>query len=168
VSDRSRSLQIEEDLTFQRHQVRFERIGWAVMALLLIAALLGLLGSGPLGTTTAGDADSPIRVRYGRLERKDNATSLSVTVDPAAIGAGQVRLWLDAAWAESFVIESIVPEPESVEVGPDRLAFVFAAEAGHGPVEIIFHVRYERWGWQRGAIGLDGGPTLRLPQFIYP
>jgi hypothetical protein len=166
VSDQSRRLQIEENLNFQRHQLRFERIGWAVMAVLLLAALLGLLGNGPLSSATADDG--PLEVRYGRLEHKANTTSFSVSVEPDAATGSEVRVWLEAEWATAFVIESIAPEPESVQVEPDRLLYVFAAQPGEQPVEIVFHVQYERWGWLSGEIGLEGGPAVTLSQFVYP
>ena len=40
-------MRIEEDRAYQRREWRFERIGWAVMAALLMAGLIGLLGDGP-------------------------------------------------------------------------------------------------------------------------
>jgi hypothetical protein len=40
-------LEIQEDLPFQRREWLVERVAWGVMALLIVAALLGLFGTGP-------------------------------------------------------------------------------------------------------------------------
>ena len=168
MGEGARSIQIEEDLAFQRHQMRFERVGWAVLALVLLAALLGLFGGGPLGEATAGEDVDPIRVHYGRLERRSNPTTLTVELAPEATSEGQARVWIDRNWAERAVIESVEPEPESVEVAPDRLVYVFAVLPGDGPTELEFHLEYEGWGWREGEIGLDGGPSQEFDQFVYP
>ena len=46
-SHRHGDLEIDEDLPFQRREWFAERVAWAVMALLIAAALLGLFGTGP-------------------------------------------------------------------------------------------------------------------------
>lgn len=45
-------LEIEEDLDHQRRCWKLERASWAVMALVLLAAMAGLFGSGPLSWAT--------------------------------------------------------------------------------------------------------------------
>ena len=168
MGEGGRSIQIEEDLTFQRHQMRFERIGWAAMALLLAAALLGLLGNGPLSTATAGDDGDPIRVRYGRLDRNSNPTSFTIFLAPEAAPEGQARIWLGREWASGLLVESVVPEPESVEVAPDRIVYTFAVQPGSGTVKIVFNLEYDGWGWLTGEIGLDGGASQTFRQLVYP
>ena len=168
MRDEARSIQIEEDLTFQGHQMRFERIGWTVLGVLLVASLLGLLGQGPLSGATAGDEGDPIRVNYGRLERKSNPTTVTVELAPEAASEGEARVWIDRDWVNGVLIDSVVPEPESIEIDPRRLVYVFAAKPGEGPIEIVFHLEYEGWGWQSGEIGLDGGLSHEFGQVIYP
>lgn len=168
MSDDARSIQIEEDLTFQSHQMRFERIGWAVLALLLVAALLGLLGRGPLSAATAGDAGEPIRVEYERIERKLSPTTITVVLTPEAASNGMVRVWIDRDWLDEVTFETISPEPESVEIDPQRLIYVFAVNAGQGQVEVVFHLEHGGWGWRTGEIGLDGGPSHEFAQFVFP
>src|SRR3712207_4138009 len=44
-------LEVAEDLTFQRREWAAQRVGWVLLALVIAAALAGLLGRGPLSTT---------------------------------------------------------------------------------------------------------------------
>lgn len=168
MAERDRSLQIEEDLTFQRHQMRFERIGWTTMGAILVAALCGLLGNGVLSDATAGDEGDPFRVRYERLDRTSNPTSLTIELSAAAASAGQARVAVDRAWVDEVTIESVAPEPESVEVGADRLVYIFAVQPDAEAVDVTFVFEYENWGWKAGEIGLDGGPTHDVGMFVFP
>ena len=167
MGEQARDLQIEEDLSFQRHQMRFERIGWAVMGLVVLAALVGLLGGGPLSTATAGTDDDPIRVRYERFDRRARPTVLTVELVPPAT-EGQARVAVDRAWAEGVTIEAIQPEPESVDVGPEHLVYAFAVQPGAERVQVTFQFEYERWGWLACEIGLDGGPAQSFGMFVFP
>ena len=40
-------LELETDESFQRNEWRIQRAGWIVWSLVIIAGLIGLLGSGP-------------------------------------------------------------------------------------------------------------------------
>src|SRR4051812_23902911 len=46
--------EVAQDLEFRQHSWRVQRVGWAALALLTGAALLGPFGKGPLCRTTAG------------------------------------------------------------------------------------------------------------------
>jgi hypothetical protein len=48
----SSQFQIDEDLNFQRREWKIQRAGWVTMALVIIAALLGVFGAGPLSSAT--------------------------------------------------------------------------------------------------------------------
>ncbi len=54
-----RTLDVEEDMAFQRRNWRAERIGWAAMVAIVIAAVLGLFASGPLSWATAQTPTGP-------------------------------------------------------------------------------------------------------------
>ena len=60
-------LQIDEDMDFQHKEWIAERWGWRIMALVLLAGLLGLFGQGPLSDKTVQSGS--LLVQYGRFER---------------------------------------------------------------------------------------------------
>jgi hypothetical protein len=62
-------LEIGQDLAHQRLEWKIERVGWILMALLGLPALVGLLGPGPLSSTSAGEKGSPLSVENNRFER---------------------------------------------------------------------------------------------------
>jgi hypothetical protein len=67
--------EIDQDLEFQRRIWKLQRVAWAVMALVVLAAVLGLLGPGVLGMATAGGRSSPLWLEYdhfGLVEVEDD------------------------------------------------------------------------------------------------
>ena len=60
-------LEISQDLTFQRRSWIVQRVGWVMLALLILAALGGLFGPGPLSRARAGPHDGPLWVEYQRF-----------------------------------------------------------------------------------------------------
>jgi hypothetical protein len=161
------SLQINQDLKFQRRDWIAERVGWAVMALLIGAALLGLFGPGPLSSTDALSADHLLRIEYNRFGRVSGPTELRVHLAPEATRGGAARLWLDRAYLEGVQIERVTPQPVRVEAGPDRHVFEFAAAKAGQPTAVTFHLKFQRAGSLAGRVGLADQPALEFSQFVY-
>lgn len=155
-------LDAERDAAHQHATWRFERMGWAAMLLVLIAAFAGLWGDGPLGRGQAG-APETASLEYDRLVRHQAPTALRFRVAEAG---DAVTLWIDRAYIDAFEIQRIVPEPESIEVTSDRLIYRFAARPGAAMV--TFQVEASHFGPLAGAFGLEGGPAYRFDTFIYP
>lgn len=85
-------LEVDQDLAFERKSWAAQRIGWGVMTLAIVAALAGLLGSGPASRTRAETPDGAIAVEYDRFVRANAPTDLDVSVGRGAIRDGVVRL----------------------------------------------------------------------------
>jgi len=162
-------LEIGEDIVYQRRAWAVERAGWVVVCLLLAAGLLGLCGSaGPLDRGTAGERDGPLFVQYPRFPRHGGQMTLTIRLGPESVRDGEARVRIDAAFLGRFQLESALPEPESVELDDDRLTYVFRAETATEPLVVTFTLRPERYGLQRGRIGIPDGPDVALRQFVYP
>jgi len=72
------SLEIVQDMTFQRRAWVVQRIAWVVMLLIVVAAVLGLFATGPLSGTTAKTDDGVLTIEYGRFARHDAQTDLLI------------------------------------------------------------------------------------------
>ena len=62
-------LEITEDMSFQNLTWKIQRIGWVIMFILVLLALLGLFGDGLLADTTAGSSEAGLSIEYPRYER---------------------------------------------------------------------------------------------------
>lgn len=138
------------------------------MALVLLAALAGLMGTGPLSSRTA-EAGTSLKVRYDRFTRYHSPASIHVTVARGA-GADQIRLNLNRQFLEAVELESVTPQPARVELAPRGQTYVFdAPHLAEGDAEIVFHYRPDRTMRSvSGVVGLEGGPAASFAQFVYP
>ena len=161
-------LEIDQDLDFQRREWAAQRIGWGAMLLVVLGALAGVFGRGPLAKAAAGDEGGPLRLEYERITRKRSPAALKVRLAPNLATDSTVRVWLDRNYVEGIELERVVPEPEHVETAGDRVVFVFRVADPAQPAEIIFHIQPERPWIQSGRIGLASGPPLAFSQFVFP
>lgn len=166
--ERVGDLEISQDLAHERREWAIERVGWVVMALLLLAALAGLTGPGPLSRATAADNSSALRVEYNRFERYQSPVMLRVHLGPGAAPDGKARLWLSRDYVENVELRHIDPEPESVEAASDRLVYTFNLPDPAQPTAVTYHLEPNEYGRRPVRIGLAGGPELQFSQFFYP
>ena len=165
-SHRVGDIEVAQDLEFQRHEWVLQRALWVAIAILLLAALAGLFGSGPLSRAEA--VTTGLALDYERLARRHAPHELTVEVGPEATTDGTVALWIDQTYLDGYRVESIMPEPESVETGAQRVVFRFAVGDVDAPAQVVFALEPERVGPNQGRLGLAGGPELAFRQFVFP
>jgi hypothetical protein len=158
-------LAINQDLVYQRREWLFERVGWGALTLVIVLALLGVFGGGPLSSTAAATQDDSLRVEYERFLRLGARALLHVEVTAAS--GGEVRLWLDRAYLDGFRINEVRPAPLRTEATPERFVFVFRAGREQGPIQILFLLEAERIGRRAGRLGV-GNEAITISHFIYP
>lgn len=164
---RTKSLDIAQDLQFQQRSWAVQRAGWAMMGLLIAAALLGLLGPGPLSKKTVGNKGDLLSLEYQRFGRFQSPEQLKIYLGPEAVRDGQAQVWLNRGYLKNVQVERIVPEPQQVEAGPDRLTYVFKMSPSNQPTEITFYLQPDHIGPKSGQIGLVDA-RLSFSQFTYP
>lgn len=160
------SLEISQDLAFQQREWRVQRLLWAVLALLLGLGLVGVFGSGPVAHATA---EAPgLAVAYERIARKRAPHELRFVVDPSALPAGGMALWIDAALLDKLDIQRITPEPDAERAGPDRVVFAIDVADAAGPVEVVIDVEPSEPGGFAGRAGIVDGPEVGMSGFVLP
>ncbi len=93
---RFNDLDIRHDLEYHRRLFVFQRIGWALLALFVLAALLGLIGAeGPLNAGTA--ENDLVRVEYDRFPHQESPTQVDITLRHAKRTGEHVELWVDVS-----------------------------------------------------------------------
>lgn len=161
-------LEIDQDLDYQRPAWVWQRIGWGLIALSLLAALLGFFGTGPLSKATVRDEAGGLQMEHDHLVRYQSPTRLRVLLSAGAASQSKVRVWLSHRYIKNVQIPHITPEPESVEIGPDRLIYTFSARPADTPMTITFGVEPEKIGALSGNMGVEGGSSVAFSQFVYP
>jgi hypothetical protein len=160
-------LEVGEDFEFQQQEWAAERIGWALISVIVALALLGLFGGGPLSRASTGSLDS-MQVDYERFTRYLRPDELRIHLPPESIAGGEVQLSLNREYLDWFEIEDISPEPASTQIFSDEIIYTFEVAEPDMPVEIILNILPERIGRIDGQAGLVGGPEVAFSQLIYP
>ena len=163
------SLEFPHDRADRPWELRAQRAGWLAFAALILAAIAGLLGPGPLSRDQVTDPAGQLTIEYNRFERYQRQTELRIRVAPAAVRDGQVRIWVGQAFSDDVEIVSIQPQAERTELGSDRHVLLFPTPRLNGEATVTIRYAPDRtFGWIEGQIGIEGGPALAISQFIYP
>jgi len=161
-------LEIDQDLDFQKREWIVERVSWFVGLAIIILGLLGLFGTGPISSTTAGDANGPISVDYQRFVRHNGEMSLTMTVAPDQVQDGQVELWISATILDKVDLQQFSHEPDEVRNEGDRTVFVFLTGDTPGQLTITVNMRSHVFGRIAGDIGIVDGSQVSISQLSYP
>jgi hypothetical protein len=158
---KKRTLEIDEDLAFQRKEWFGQRVGIAVLALFVIAALLGLTGAGGvLNHGIAGERGGAIYVEYERIVRR--GAPATITLHFHSDPPGFIQFWVSARYLERVHIQSVSPMPQTVTVEESR--HVYTIRAGSPDVAVTVEMEHKTWGALEGDVGVVSGPSARFNQ----
>lgn len=150
-----------------RRAWRIERVGWAVMALVLAATLLGAFGDGPMSRAQEGSARA-LSVEYDRLLRSSAPTEYRFQTHPSIANRGALRLRFDRSLVDLMELDSIIPAPEHQEAGPGYTDFIFSLAPGSSSARIDFRFRPATFGRHVGRVSVAGAHPVVIDQFVYP
>lgn len=158
ASDPPARLQIHQHLDFQHRFRVFRWCGIAAMVLLLLVAVSGLLGSGPLALANASAGS--VVVEYPRFLHNGRPAWFELQVDA---GEGPVEVVLDGALVERFDLDHMTPTPEQAVLGEGRLLLRLAP----GTTAVRLELTPREIGRAEGHVSA-GGDSAHLRTFVYP
>jgi hypothetical protein len=162
---KKRSLQVHENLVFERRLWRVQRIGWIVIAALLLLALAGLFGNGPLSHAVA--SAGTLQVSYERFAHADAPATLRIDVRQPS--EGTVRVAINREYLDTLRVEHILPEPLRTVSGGEEHTFEFASP-GNADLHISIEASPQAPGMPVARVRLLQEPNaiLRFRQVVYP
>ena len=159
---------INQDLPFQHRTWRLQRIGWVVIALVILSALLGVFGHGPLSETTVRHPSIPLSIDYERFGRYQSTLTVHVHLQGGAAPDGTIGIWFSDDYLSKVHIEQIMPPPETAHISPTGMTCVFRVAQPEQPADIIVDLQAQKIGLISGRIGLDEAHAVHFRQWIYP
>ena len=163
-----KGLEFREGHGVSRIEEIFHKLGWVMFAGLLLAALAGLLGPGPLSSRTA-EVSPALSVEYDRFVRNHAPADLRIRVLPVA-GSDTIRFLVGNSFLQATDLTRVKPEPDAVEVTPEGHVYVLRTPRLEGGTTLILY-RYEpdsAFSDIPVRIAIEGGPEVRFRQFVYP
>ena len=161
-------LQLEDNMASHRTEWRVQRIGWVLWGAVLIAALLGLMGPGPLSSQESSAADGSLSLKFDRFLHYHHPTQLELLLRPGERRATDIRVEVAQKLLDRVEIHRIEPEPTGRQLSDDGAVFTFPLAEGSQSSKVVFHMEYEKYGPSSGRISLLGGQSVDFKQFVYP
>jgi hypothetical protein len=160
-------LQLDEHYMAQRRGWIADRVGWAIMFLVILAALAGFFGNGFLGLRDARDSTGLLEVEYNEFGRAGADSTLTVQVSERAASQDEIGVWLPNEYLDAVRIDDIRPAPDRSEAHANGVLFTFLTT--EGDLEAQFDLTGDKVGSVHGLVGL-GGPqgAVGIDQFFYP
>lgn len=160
-------LELASDRPFERRFWLTQRIVWAVLDGLLLAAVAGLLGQGPLGKASSPSA-APMVVTYEWITRAKAPAMIEVLLKAEALKPGKTMIRLDQALLDAFSIEAIRPEPLIWQAVGNGIRLFMATDPAPAPATIKLRMKALRPGLVNGAVAVEGQPPVPLRILILP
>ena len=158
-------LEIDLDRSFQEKMWVVERIGWALMFLIVVAALAGF--TGVTGAASSGRAEAAgATIDYPRISRWQTADTLAV--DFAESTAGKVEVLIPKAFTKVFAIDGVTPQPSKVTATPEGQLYEFELAAEAGKKTADFSIRAGRPSLPTQARGAVAGEPFAMPFIVLP
>lgn len=157
---------------FRDVQWMVQRIFWAIALLILLAALLGFFGGGPLSggeERVEGDGYS-YELSYNRWNRQKNPQELDLRVAGSNLAGETLRVTVPQSFLDDVSVEGVTPDPDSTSLRSEGA--VYSWQLGEGDeFAVTFDYTADDWRTLKGdllvAIG-ESEETLSFSQFLFP
>jgi hypothetical protein len=151
----------DEDLRFEHRWRRVQRVGRPILVLGLLAAVLGIFGTGPLASATARAPGGTFSVDYDRFLRTTQSTDLQISAQdsrgPATVAVAQ-------SYLDTTGLTDVSPQPDSETARGDRVVLTWQ---GSLPDQIVLQVAPQTIGVHRATVWVAGTP-VRFRQVTWP
>lgn len=156
---RRSTLQLDDEIELHQTGWIIQRIAWALIVLLVIAAALGFFGTGPLSDKEVSDGENTIR--FERFARYQSPMNLLIFTS----GKGEtVDIRLPQTYLNSLKLDKIIPAPSTQSVENGMAIFTFPIK---GPATINFFIQPTKAGTLSGTLHINSS-VFEIKHFVYP
>lgn len=153
------SLDLEDEIRLHETGWAIQRIGWVIILLLLVAAALGIFGTGMLSQTQVDQTGHTIIFeKFARYE-----APMQLTVH-AKSKNNNIEIRLPEIYFESIELDKIVPEPHETDLAQGNVVFTFQSKDRSA---IKFYLTPEKTGQVKVHIQVNESDFI-ITHFIYP
>lgn len=161
-------LTIGDDIEFETLWWRIERGLWLFLSIVLLLALSGLLGNGPLAHHEIDTPDQALEVRYERVAHYKSPAILQVRIRPQLFQNGRAYLWINRVIVNDMGEQRIIPQPEQSSPGDNGILYVFPVEDVTRPLIVSFALEPSKVGIFRQEVRVDPRHDLFPRSTILP
>lgn len=142
-----------------------ERIGWGVMLLFVVAALVGLLARGPLSARDTCSANGNLCVHFEAVAHADAPEEFVIDVK-ADQTSEPLRLAVSRSFLDNVSRIEWTPPPEASSSTGDDVVYEFATHAS--AQRLVLRFRHNSWGRKHLDVRLLDGAAVTVLQYVLP
>jgi hypothetical protein len=154
--------------TAVRREYWVERVAWTGMVLILLAALLGAFGPGLLSDRRVVSPDGLLSIEYSAIERYQAESVLLIRVERDAPADRPVLVTLSRSLSDRTQLVHLTPPPEQIDTDNGKIVLAFPPAAVIARHPITYRYEHEHIGPMTIEVGLAGGQSVRIQQFVLP
>jgi hypothetical protein len=143
-------------------------VGWVSFALIVIAALAGLFGPGPLSWADRSTSSGLVELQYDRFVRYMGDTTLELRIRPDPAEPRTARVWISNDYLSGLNMEQVLPQPDVWTATNDGVMLTYPVSGPDDRVIVELRAYPDRVGPLRGALGVSVREPIRFWQFVYP
>lgn len=155
-------LEIDENFEHHVKAWRVKRIGWAVMALVIAAAVAGLLGPGPYSSRKL-QGPGGLEVEYERVSRYNAPAHFHLKVPG---GKEDLELSVPAEFVKAIDLERIDPEPKEMRLDGEKHTWIIPRREMNS--EVLINYRPQAFGKKKIRLEVKDAGALEFQQFFMP
>jgi hypothetical protein len=159
-------LEIEEDISFQKKEWTFQKIGLYSLITILFLAIAGLFGNG-LFTTSDASANNFI-VEYEKIIRKEEIFTTTLILNDVSKVNDSVTVKINNEYCENLRIEFIIPQPLNYAADGNGYSLTFGLNNPVPPLKIYFHMIQDKPDIKNCRIQVEGSGEINFIQIILP
>lgn len=161
-------LELNEDISFQEREWTAERIGWGALLLVVLLALLGLFGNGPISWTSATSDSGDLEVSFERFGRRGGSQTLTVRAEASAASKGAWEIDISRDYLGAVRMDAMTPQPDSVSAVPGGSRYTFLQASDDADLEVELSLTPTTLWGASGDIGLADGDPVTVRHFFFP
>jgi hypothetical protein len=158
-------LQIETHKRFHRYWRVAQQGVVTLLFVIVVAALLGLMGHGPLARTQKPLASGAFQVSFDRFLRVQGSGKI-VLEQQGRLPGRQIAVHLDQPLVDALGIQGGDPAPLLSAADTSGVTYLFGVQGGSG-ARITLKTKPVRPGLIRGQLRVDG-EAVSITQIVWP
>lgn len=165
-------LEVRQHERFQQREWRFERVGWALVGLFVVAGLLGFLGKGPFSWATARSESGWVAVEYQRINHHEADDAITLQFAPEAVQNDTITVEFTGSWISGVDRQGISPQPSDELLTPGGVALEFPVDRAGTPetgraLNVTITFRAQEYGALSGEVSV-AAERASFSQFVLP
>jgi hypothetical protein len=142
-----------------------ERLGWAVMVLIVGAATGGVIARGPLSSRSAMSDDGTLRIAFESVAHLDSPEQVILDLAPKD-RTPSLRVTLSRSFLDDLTRIEWTPPPADVSTTDERAVYQFAASGDQ--CRLILRFRHDSWGRKSCNVRCGEESTVTFTQYVLP